>query len=90
MATLLTYEDFGILPIKDFDYKNYDKVKLYLCRIGVVIVEVVTRVTLLKDLGALKLFARFITSAGSKQRHWTYQIMLTGQIHQLTQPMIRS
>lgn len=29
MATL-TYEEIGLLPIKDFDYKTYDKVNIYM------------------------------------------------------------
>jgi len=60
MATL-TYEELGLVPIKDFDYRTYDKVILFIFRIGVDIVEVVIQVILHKDLGALKPYVQFIT-----------------------------
>ena len=67
MATL-TYEELGLVPIKDFDYKTYDKVILFLFRIGADIVEVVILAISLKDLGDLKPCVPFITSAGSKTK----------------------
>ena len=60
MATL-TYEELGLVPIKDFDYKTYDKVILLICRIGADIVEVVIQAILHKDLGAPKPYVPFIT-----------------------------
>jgi hypothetical protein len=68
-AALLTYEEIGILPIKDFDYINYDKVYSYLFRTGAVTVEVVTQVTSPKGHGVPRLFAQCITSAGSRPEH---------------------
>lgn len=67
----LTYEDLGIPPIKDFDYKGYDKVNIFLFRIGADIVEVDIQVTSLKDLGVQKLYAQCIISVGSKAETWT-------------------
>jgi hypothetical protein len=60
MATL-TYEELGLVPIKDFDYRTYDKVNLLIFRIGADIVEVVIQVILRKDLGAPKPYVQFIT-----------------------------
>ena len=60
MATL-TYEELSLVPIKDFDYKTYDKVLLFLFRIGVDIVEVDIPVISLKDLGDRKHYVQFIT-----------------------------
>lgn len=60
MATL-TYEELGLVPIKDFDYKTYDKVILLIFRIGADIVEADIQVILHKDLGAPKPYVRFIT-----------------------------
>lgn len=66
---MLTYEEIGILPIKDFDYINYDKVYLILFRIGAVTVEVATRATSPKDHGAQRLFVQSTTSVGNRQEH---------------------
>lgn len=67
---ILTYEDFGMVPVKDFDYKNYDKVTIPLFRIGVDIVEADIQATLPKGHGDQRHFALYITSVGSKARHW--------------------
>lgn len=60
MATL-TYEELGLIPIKDYDYKTYEKVNIFIFRIGADIVEVAIRATLLKDLGAPKPYVQYIT-----------------------------
>ena len=69
MATL-TYEELGLVPIKDFDYKTYDKVNIFWFRIGVDIAGVVIQVILLKDHGVQKPFVLFTTLVGSKIKHW--------------------
>jgi hypothetical protein len=67
--TTLTYKDLSLPPIKDFNYKNYDKVTLSsIFRTGAVFVAVVTPVTSPKALGDQRPYAQFTTSAGNKTR----------------------
>ena len=63
---LLSYEELGLTPIRDFDYQNYDKVTFNLFRIGVDTVDLDIQATSLKDLGVPRHFAQFTTSAGSR------------------------
>lgn len=65
---ILTYEDFGVLPIKDFDFKAYDKVYILQFRTGVATAAVGIPVTSPRDLGAPRLYALFTTSAGSRTK----------------------
>ena len=80
----------GILPIKDFDYKTYDKVTIYLVRIGVVFVAVATPATSPKDHGDRKLYAQCTTSAGNKPELWIFLATLKNPKIQSTQQMIKS
>lgn len=59
----VSYEELGIIPVKDFDYSNYTKVISIpdLFRIGVDTVELDLRVTLLRVLGDLERCAPSIT-----------------------------
>lgn len=80
----------GILPIKDFDYKTYDKVTIFLFRIGVVIVAVAIPATSPKGHGDRKLYAQCTTSAGNKPELWIFLPMLKNLKLQSTQRMIKS
>jgi hypothetical protein len=72
----LSYGDFGIIPVTDFDYSNYKNVRMmcrrfqFFQRTGAGTVEPGSHPTSQKALGDLGRFAQSTTSTGAKNIPW--------------------